>query len=208
VDLDNTKAKSARIAIVEAALNTSSVALRGRRSRVVLPVCVLALLLFAFIWHPWARHKSASAPGSSGTTLGSRIELSIQELWEPLRDLSPSDERAFNEAVTLIQQKQHLAALEVLTLLVRSNPANSSVHLARAYVLLELGNVAGALGDAKQAEESGTHTAYKCWFLARVAYLAGNKPLCRREIKHVQTMRSPYQADAGKLLHDLNATPN
>jgi hypothetical protein len=183
-------------------LNTLPVARLGRRSRVALPVCALALLLFAFIWHPWARHKSA--PG----TLGSRIELSIQDLAEPLRDLSPSDEKNFNEAVTLIQQKHHVLALAVLSPLAKSNPANSSIHIVRAYVLLELGNVAGALGDAKQAEESGTHTAYKCWFLARVAYLAGNKPLCRREIKHVQAMRSPYQADAGKLLHDLNATPN
>jgi predicted Zn-dependent protease len=163
-------------------LNTLPVARLGRRSRVVLPVCALAWLLFAFIWHSWARHKSASAPGASGTTLGSRIELSIQDLAEPLRDLSPSDEEAFNEAVTLIQQKQHVLALAVLTPLTRSNPANSSLHIARAYVLLELGNVVGALGDAKQAEESGTHTAYKCWFLARVAYLSGNKPLCRREI--------------------------
>lgn len=189
-------------------MNTLPVARLGRRSRVVLPVCALALLLFALIWHPWARHKSASAPGSSATTLGSRIELSIQDLGEPLRDLSPSDERAFNEAVTLIQQNQHLAALEVLTPLTKSNPANSSLHIARAYVLLELGNVGGALEDAKLAEASGTHSAYKCWFLARVAYLAGNKPLCRREIKHVQAMRSPYQAEAGKLLHDVNATPN
>ena len=191
-------------------MNTSPVPRRGRRSRVVLPVCTLALLLFALIWHPWARHKSAaSAPGASVTTLGSRIELSIQDLAEPLRDLSPSDEKAFNEAVTLIQQKQHLSALAVLTPLAESNPSNSGLHIVRAYVLLELGNVAEApLGDAKQAEESRAHTAYKCWFLARVAYLAGNKPLCRREIKHVQAMRSPYQAEAGKLLHDLNATPN
>jgi hypothetical protein len=189
-------------------LNTSPVPRRGTRSRVVLPVCTLALVLFALIWHPWARHKSASAPGASGTTLGSRIELSIQDLAEPLRDLSPSDEKAFNEAVTLIQQKQHLPALAVLTPLAESNPTNSSLLIVRAYVLLELGNVAGALGNAKQAEESGAHTAYKCWFLARVAYLAGNKPLCRREIKHVQAMRSPYQAEAGKLLHDLNAPPN
>ena len=77
-------------------------------------------------------------------------------------------------------------ALATLTNLTRSNGKNSALRVLRAYVLLELGNATGALDDAKVAESSGVHTAYKCWFLAQVAYLTGDKTAVSVErIKHI-----------------------
>jgi hypothetical protein len=64
----------------------------------------------------------------------------------------------------------------------------------------------GALEDADAAEISGAHAAYKCWFLAQVAYLAGNKPLCRREIKHIGNDPT-YGPRAEELRRELGREP-
>jgi hypothetical protein len=114
-------------------------------------------------------------------------DLDLLALSQPLQDLTPSDRRIVYETINLIQRKQHAEALAKLIGLTASNPMNSALRIIRAYVLLELGNVAGALGDARIAEGSGgaLHSAYQCWFLAQVAYLAGDTPLCRREIRHL-----------------------
>jgi hypothetical protein len=125
-------------------------------------------------------------------------ELNLKALGEPLQDLTSQERKAVDEAIRLIGQRQHSEALASLTSLTQGNAKNSALRVLRAYVLLELGNVAGALDDAKLAEASGVHTAYKCWFLAQVAYLAGNKPLCHREIKHVGA-DATYGPEAEKL---------
>ena len=128
------------------------------------------------------------APSQTKTTASAknaRPELDLRALTEPLQDLTPADRDTIDGAVALIKQKQHLPALAYLSGLTQRNPDNSAVRILRAYVLLELGNLSGALEDADAAETSGAHAAYKCWFLAQVARLAGNKPLCRREIQHI-----------------------
>ena len=102
----------------------------------------------------------------------------------------------------LIDQGQHAEALAALTRLTQTNSQNSALRVLRAYTLLELGNVAAALDDATIAESSGGHAAYRCWFLAQVAYLAGNKPLCHREINHVHSDPT-YGPEAEKLRRDV-----
>ena len=138
---------------------------------------------------------------SAGSALPARnvpLELNLKALAEPLQDLTPAEREVVDETIQLIQQKQHALALVNLTGLTASNPSNSALRVLRAYVLLELGNVTGALGDARIAEASGLRSAYRCWFLARVAYLAGNKPLCRREIGHIASDPT-YGPEATKL---------
>jgi len=129
-------------------------------------------------------------------------QLDLQALSEPLRNLTPAEHDVVDKAIKLIGQKKHIQALQDLTGLTASNPMNSGLRVLRAYVLLELGNVTGALGDARNAEDSGAHSPYKCWFLAQVAYLAGDQPLCRREIKHLAG-NTEYQAQVEKLAQDL-----
>jgi predicted Zn-dependent protease len=133
-----------------------------------------------------------------------QLNFELKDLTEPLRNLSVTDREAVDQAIRSIGQKEHAVALSYLTQLSSSNPMNSSLRVLRAFVLLELGNVSGALGEARTAEDTGAHAAYRCWFLAQVAYLAGNKPLCRREIKHL-TGNATYGADAEKLRQDLNS---
>jgi len=130
-------------------------------------------------------------------------ELNLKALAQPLAGLTPQDHQVVDEAIRLIEDRKHVEALAVLTRLTQSNSQNSAVRVLRAYVLLELGNVAGALDDAKVAENSGGHAAYRCWFLAQVAYLAGNKPLCHREIKHIGADPT-YGASAQKLRQVLD----
>lgn len=128
--------------------------------------------------------------------------LDLKALAEPLQDLTPADRATVDQVIKLIQDKKHLQALTYLTDLTVRNPQNSSVRVLRAYVLLELGNIVGALGDARNAEASGSHAAYRCWFLAQVAYLAGDKPLCRREIKHLSG-NATYAQGVDQLRRDL-----
>ena len=115
-----------------------------------------------------------------------KVQLDFKALTEPLQDLTAADHRIIDRAIQSIRQNEHSVALAYLTGLTATNPMNSGVRILRAYVLLELGNIAGALGEAMTAESTGAHSGYRCWFLAQVAYLAGNKPLCRREISHVE----------------------
>ncbi|MDR3698461.1 MAG: hypothetical protein P4L56_02425 [Candidatus Sulfopaludibacter sp.] len=112
-------------------------------------------------------------------------ELDLNAMGEPLKDVQAGDSEVVDETIRLIQQKEHAAALVNLTRLTANNPHNAALRVLRGYVLLELGNVTGSLEEARIAEESGSHTGYKCWFLAQVAYVAGDKALCRREIGHV-----------------------
>jgi hypothetical protein len=112
-------------------------------------------------------------------------DLDLKAMAGPLQDVKAGDGEVVNETIRLIQQKEHAAALVNLTRLSANNPTNAALRVLRGYVLLELSNVTGSLEEARIAEESGSRTAYKCWFLAQVAYLAGDKALCRREIGHL-----------------------
>ena len=162
-------------------------------------LCAVLSIGYALIHAP-SRTKATASAGNA------RPELDLRSLTEPLQDLTPADRDTIDGAVALIKQKQHLPALAYLSGLTQRNPDNSAVRILRAYVLLELGNLSGALEDADVAEASGAQAAYKCWFLAQVARLAGNKPLCRREIQHIAN-DSTYGPQAEKLLRELDREP-
>ncbi len=147
---------------------------------------------------------SAGAALALPPTPNVRPELDLKALAGPLEDLTPEDKKVVDEAIKLIHDNRDADALTSLTKLTRTNPKNTTVRVLRAYALLELGNLAGALSDATFAESSGVPATYKCWFLAQVAYLSGNKPLCRREIKHV-SHDPTYALEAEKLHHALDA---
>lgn len=147
---------------------------------------------------------SLSTQVCAQTTPAQKVQpqLNLKALAEPLQDLTADERSVVDKAVELIKEMKDGEALTDLTSLTQSNPKNSALRVLRAYVLLELGNVTGALDDAKVAEGSGVHTAYRCWFLAQVAYLAGNKPLCHREIKHLgnNPTYGPQAAELGRVL--------
>ena len=159
-------------------------------------LCALLSVGYALI-HASSQTKT-TAPAKNA-----RPELDLRALTEPLQDLTPADRDTFDRAVALIKQKEHLLALVYLTGLTQRNPDNSAARVLRAYVLLELGNLSGALEDADAAETSGAHAAYKCWFLAQVAHLAGNKPLCRREIQRIAN-NPTYGPRAEELSRELD----
>ena len=167
--------------------------------RAVVLLCALFSVGYALIHAP-SQTKTAALAGKA------RPKLDLRALAEPLQDLTPAERDVVTEAVRLIKEKQHFLALASPTSLTESNPSNSAVRVLRAYVLLELGNLSGALEDADAAEASGARTAYKCWFLAQVAHLAGNKPLCRREIKHIANDPT-YGPQAEKLRRELDREP-
>lgn len=125
-------------------------------------------------------------------------QLDLTALSQPLSNLKSDERDLVDQATDLIRQGKHAEALASLTSLTHSNPMNSGLRVLRAYALLELGNAAGALEDATIAESAGGHAAYRCWFLAQVAVLAGNKPLCRREIRHVS--KDPTYGNAARQL--------
>jgi predicted Zn-dependent protease len=125
------------------------------------------------------------------------VDPRLEDITKPLQNLSASDQTIVDDAIRAIDRKEHVVALAILSKLSASNPMNTSLRVLRAYVLLEVGNVAGALTEARTAESTGTHSAYRCWFLAQVASAAGNKQLCRREVRHLAG--SSYEAEARQL---------
>jgi hypothetical protein len=160
---------------------------------------VLALIGVAFVLLRATLRTKAPVPKPK-----IHLELDFKALVDPLQNLTPAEREVVDKTIKLIEQKQHVLALANLSALTASNPMNSALRVLRAYVLLELGNKIGAVDDARIAESSGLRSAYRCWFLAQVAYLAGNKPLCRREIKHLAGLPS-YRSKAEQLRRDLES---
>ena len=135
---------------------------------------------------------------------GPQPKLDEAALAGAARTLTAADGKVFDDAIQLIKQGNHAEALLSLTRLTGSNPKNVAVRATRAYVLLQVGNLLGALDDARAAENAGPKTAYRCWLLAQISYLAGNQRICKREIKHLEG--SPeYGAEAAKLGANLSA---
>jgi len=163
-----------------------------------------SLAVFLFLFSAAPSLSRGRAPDQTSSSPNIRPELNLKALAGPLQDLTPEDRKVVDEAVRLIHDNRDADALTSLTNLTRTNSKNSTIRVLRAYALLELGNFTGALNDATIAENAGIPAPYKCWFLAQVAYLAGNKPLCRREIKHV-TFDATYGPKAKQLQNTLNA---
>ncbi|MGH9661504.1 MAG: hypothetical protein ACRD96_23355 [Bryobacteraceae bacterium] len=131
-------------------------------------------------------------------------DLRLDLLAPSLKILTDMDRRTVDAAVQLIQKGENTLALAQLLTLSKSNPKNSSLRILAAYTSLKLGDLVGALNHSKTAEKAPDHTAYACWFLAKVAVLKGDTKTSKREIKHISGVPE-YREEARKLAAELNA---
>ncbi|MDX1978737.1 MAG: hypothetical protein SFV51_00610 [Bryobacteraceae bacterium] len=130
-------------------------------------VLLLTLLLFA--------------PAHAAT-----FDLRFDRLADALGLLPTSDRSAVDSVIDLIKKGDHQTALTRLNDLNRSNPDNSSLRLLTSYAMLELGNLLGAYEEAHRAHDAENGNSYKCWFYSKLAFLNGDKTVCKRELNHVK----------------------
>ncbi len=114
------------------------------------------------------------------------MDLQFDRLASALTLLSAGDHKIVDEAAELIREGQNLNALARLSDLVHSNPENSSLRILIGYAQLQLGNLTGAFDEAKKAHDAPNGNSYKCYFLAKMALLTGDKVTCKRELNHVK----------------------
>jgi Flp pilus assembly protein TadD len=114
------------------------------------------------------------------------MDLHFDRLASALNLLSAADHKIVDEAAQLIREGENVGALARLAVLTRSNPDNSSLRILAGYVQLQLGNLVGALDEAKKAHEASNGNSYRCYFLAKIAFLTGDTATCRRELDHAK----------------------
>jgi Flp pilus assembly protein TadD len=114
------------------------------------------------------------------------MELRFDRLASALTLLSDADRKIVDEAAQLIREGENVGALARLSTLTHSNPENSSLRILIAYAQLQLGNLTGALDEAKKAHEAPNGNSYRCYFLAKIAFLTGDNITCRRELNHAK----------------------
>lgn len=114
------------------------------------------------------------------------MELRFDRLASALTLLSDADRKIVDQAAQLIREGENVGALARLSSLTHSNPDNSSLRILIAYAQLQLGNLTGALDEAKKAHEAPNGNSYRCYFLAKIAFLTGDKVTCRRELSHAK----------------------
>lgn len=131
-----------------------------------------------------------------------KLELAADQLADPLKLLKDQDRSIVEQAIQLIRSGNHSLALVRLTSLNANNPQNSSLHILAAYAQLHLGNLLGAFDESKKAERAPNGNSYKCYFLAKIALLNGNKKVFQRELKHVKGA-GDRQAEARELDKEL-----
>jgi predicted Zn-dependent protease len=141
---------------------------------------------------------AASAPAAN-------FDLKIESLSNALKGLTVEDRRTLDESLTLIRRGEHGLAVSRLTQLSKKNPQSAGAKVVLAYALLNAGNLLGAFGHAKDAEEAA-HDSYVWLFLARVAFLTGDTAACKREIKHVQAS-GQHSSEVAELLEELKQNP-
>jgi len=133
------------------------------------------------------------------------MDLRFDRLASALTLLNDGDRKVVNEAVQLIREGEHVAALARLSTLTHSNPDNSSLRILMAYAQLQLGNLTGALDEAKKAHEAPNGNSYRCYFLAKIAFLTGDTVTCRRELNHAKNA-GDMPAEVRELQNDLKKT--
>jgi len=139
----------------------------------------LAALLTA-----WFASRCLAAPAPPPPAGG--MDLRFDRLASALKLLNDSDRMIVDQAVQLIKEGENVGALARLSSLTNSNPENSSLRILMAYVQLQLGNLTGAFDEAKKAHDAPNGNSYRCYFLAKIAFLTGDKVTCRRELNHVK----------------------
>ena len=153
-------------------------------------ICV-ACLTFA-----WAGSLCLAAPATPPPA--HVMELQFDRLASALTLLNDSDRMIVDQAVQLIKQGENVGALARLSSLANSNPENSSLRILMAYVQLQLGNLTGAFDQAKKAHDAPNGNSYRCYFLAKIAFLTGDRVTCRRELEHVKNA-----GDMPEAVHEL-----
>jgi len=133
------------------------------------------------------------------------MELRFDRLTSALTLMSEGDRKVVNQAAQLIREGEHAGALARLSSLTQKNPDNSSLRILLAYVQLQLGNLVGAFDEAKKAHDAPNGNSYRCYFLAKMAFLNGDKATCRRELNHVKNA-GDMKEDARQLEGDLKKT--
>lgn len=114
------------------------------------------------------------------------MDLRFDRLTSALTLLSDADRKVVDQAAQLIRQGENAAALARLSTLIHSNANNSSLRILIAYAQLQLGNLTGAFDEAKKAHDAPNGNSYRCYFLAKIAFLTGDNVTCRRELNHVK----------------------
>jgi Flp pilus assembly protein TadD len=130
------------------------------------------------------------------------MDLRFDRLASALTLLSDTDRKVVDEAVQLIREGEHVGALARLSTLTHSNPNNSSLRILIAFTQLQLGNLTGALDEAKKAHEAPNGNSYRCYFLAKIAFLTGDTVTCRRELNHAKNA-GDMPEDVRQLQNDL-----
>ena len=130
------------------------------------------------------------------------VNLRFDRLASALSLLSAADRKIVDQAAQLIREGENLGALARLSELTRSNPDNSSLRILTGYVQLQLGNLTGALDEARKAHDANNGNSYRCYFLAKIAFLTGDKVTCKRELEHV-TNAGDMPDEARQLEKDL-----
>jgi Flp pilus assembly protein TadD len=128
----------------------------------------------------------AAAPPAPQMPPAPAMDLRFDRLASALTLLSDNDRKIVDEAAQMIREGEHAGALARLSALTRANPDNSSLRILIAYAQLQLGNLTGALDEAKKAHEAPNGNSYRCYFLAKIAFLTGDNITCRRELNHAK----------------------
>lgn len=131
------------------------------------------------------------------------FNLRFERLTEALAGLKEMDRSILQRAVESIKRGESASALAQLSALNKNYPMNSSLRILTAYALLETGNLLGAFDEAKKAEISPGGNSYKCWFLAKVAFMAGDNAVCKRELEHARNDKTDSE-DVRALKKELN----
>ena len=116
----------------------------------------------------------------------SMMDLHFDRLASALTLLTDADRKVVDQAAQLIREGENSGALARLSALTNTNPQNSSLRILIAYAQLQLGNLTGALDEAKKAHDAPNGNSYRCYFLAKIAFLTGDKVTCRRELSHAK----------------------
>jgi len=148
----------------------------------------------------WAATLALAAPPPAPPASG--MDLRFDRLATALTLLSDADRKIVDEAAQLIREGENAGALARLSTLTHSNPENSSLRILMAYAQLQLGNLTGAFDEAKKAHEAPNGNSYRCYFLAKIAFLTGDSVTCRRELNHAKNA-GDMREDVRQLQNDL-----